>query len=111
MVQLKLQSGRAYQDLKNIFHEQLQENGHIKLSGNHITLNGGNYYWKTNFPRDEGYVESAIIELAVNSFELLIDGRRRVIMNPQNIYQLWIHSSGIFGGQYFISWGDVEFKL
>ena len=111
MVSLKLREGKAYEDLWDIFDKQLDENGCIKLSGNHIKLNGCNYYWKTNFPCEVEHEEEAVIELYPNSFELLIDGERRVIMNPVNIKQLWITSKGRLGSDFFINWGEHNFKL
>ena len=110
MVSLKLREGKAYEDLCEIFRKQLEEYGHIKISGNHITLNGGTYYWKTNFPCEVDHVEEAVIELYPNSFELIIDGQRRVMMNPANIKQLWITSEGSIGTDFFINWGSHDFK-
>ena len=110
MVSLNLIEGKAYRDLSDIFWKQLEENGCIKLSGNHITLNGARYYWKTNFPCDVEHVEEAVIELYPNSFELIIDGQRRVMMDPADIKQLWITSKGVFGSDFFINWGKHNFK-
>lgn len=110
MVHLELQEGKAYRDLKFLFDKQLEEQGCIKLSGNHLTLNGARYYWKTNFPCEVDHVEEAVIELYPNSFELLIDGQRRVMMEPSDVKQLWITSKGNLGSDFFISWGKHDFK-
>ena len=112
----QLSKGHQYDDLRMLFPSLLDkdENGReyigLKLVGNHITINGVSYYWENDFiSQNPKPSEDARIKLYPNSFELIIDGRRRIICHPKEIKTLFVLCNGIFtkkgNSHYHISWG------
>jgi len=112
MVQIQqLAKNNQYNDLRTLFPSLLDkdENIGLKLAGNHISINDVRYYWENDFiSQDPKPREDARIKLYPNSFELIIDGRRRIICHPREIKTLFMLCNGIFtqkgNSHYHISW-------
>ncbi len=119
MVQIEsLSKGNQYNDLRILFPSLLDkdEDGKyigLPLASNHITINGINHYWNDGgFGRayDESKKEDARIKLYPNSFELIVNDRRRIICHPQQIKSLFVLCNGAltkdgYNSHYHISWG------
>lgn len=120
MVEIKgLYKGNQYTDLKNLFPSIMEVDNEkekyigLQLIGNHITINGIDYFWENGgFGRayDEAKKEDARLQLYPNSFELVINGERRIICHPNQITSLSILCKGIFNKDgynehYHLKWG------
>ena len=111
-------NGKQYKDLRTLFPSLLEkdENGRyigLKLASNHITINGINHYWNNGgYGRayDKSKEEDARIKLYPNSFELVVNGERKVICHPKQIKDLFMLCNGAFtedgyNSHYFLKWG------